>query len=86
MKIGDMVRISWLDATHDKEPWRCGAEAQAEAVAQALMTYHTVGILVYQDEHVFMLASTTAGDEDWGGVSSIPRGCVTEIRGLEVMM
>ena len=69
----EAVIVSWWD-TVDSSEWDTHEEVHIKEVIQ-------IGWMVYQDERSIKLADTFS-DNEYFGITAIPKGCVIEIKEL----
>ncbi len=69
----EAVIVSWWD-TVDSSEWDTHEEVHIKEVIQ-------IGWMVYQDERSIKLADTFS-DNEYFGITAIPKGCVIEVKEL----
>ena len=69
----EAVIVSWWD-TVDSSEWDTHEEVHIKEVIQ-------IGWMVYQDERSIKLADTFS-DNEYYGITAIPKGCVIEVKEL----
>ena len=69
----EAVILSWWD-TVDSSEWDTHEEVHIKEVIQ-------IGWVVYQDERSIKLADTFS-DNEYFGITAIPKGCVIEVKEL----
>ena len=69
----EAVILSWWD-TVDSSEWDTHEEVHIKEVIQ-------IGWMVYQDERSIKLADTFS-DNEYFGITAIPKGCVIEVKEL----
>ena len=69
----EAVIVSWWD-TVDSSEWDTHEEVHIKEVIQ-------IGWVVYQDERSIKLADTFS-DNEYFGITAIPKGCVIEVKEL----
>ena len=69
----EAVIVSWWD-TVDSSEWDTHEEVHIKEVLQ-------IGWMVYQDERSIKLADTFS-DNEYFGITAIPKGCVIEVKEL----